>query len=266
MSKSKKDTDNNMILVESGRFEMSNDSKRHLITITKDFYICKFPVTFAEYDEFCNLEDKGRDKPADEGFGRDNRPVINVTWYDAIEYCNWKSRIDGFEEVYKIYKSENDINNKSEIDDKKWTIICDFDKKGYRLPTEAEWEFAARGGNKSKIDYKYSGSNKVNVVAWHESNSGYSTQPVGHKVSNELDLHDMSGNVYEWCWDWKTYFVLIKPIRDNYDPKGNYAGYFRVIRGGSWCGHKFYCEVKDRDYTTPSNSEYDIGFRVSRTC
>ena len=263
MSKEKETTENNKILVEAGKFEMGD--KRYyvkLITITKDFYICKHPVTFAEYDEFC--ENVGKEKPDDTfGLGRDDRPIINVSWYDAIEYCNWRSRKeDGLEEVYTINKSEKDINNHNEDrwDNLKWTVTCDFDKNGYRLPTEAEWEFAARGGNKSK-GFEYSGSNEVNEVAWNRDNSDDRTHPVGDKLQNELGIHDMSGNVWEWCWDWRNL-----DDQDYYDPKGSKASSQRVFRGGSWRKHTDFCTVGGGLSYNPSDSDYDIGFRVSRTC
>ena len=268
MSKEKETTDKNMILVEAGRFEMGEKPDVKHTTISNDYYICKYPVTFAEYDEFCN-EDKRRDNPEDsiacdeEGFSQSNRPVINVSWYDAIEYCNWLSRKDDkLEEVYTINKSVKDINNNGEYDNKKWPIICDFNKKGYRLPTEAEWEFAARGGNKSK-NYIYSGSNKIDEVAWSNVKKVEMIYPVGGKKPNEKGLHDMTGNVEEWCWDWfdKDY------IPDCKDPKGSDTGSHRIVRGGSWRSVKKFSKVTSRNnHLCPSFSFNVIGFRVSRTC
>ena len=260
MSKDKETTDNNMILVEAGRFEMERYRKKNLIRITKDFLINKHLVTFDEYDEFSKNE--GKEKPDDEGWGRGNRPIIHISWYDAIEYCNWKSRKEnGLEEVYTINKSVKDINNVSIRDKFKWTVTCDFDKNGYRLPTEAEWEFAARGGNKSKGNYKYSGSDDIDEVAWYYDNSGNKTQSVGQKKSNELGIYDMSGNVDEWCWDYYSGDDLV-----NYDPKGGKTGSDRVSRSGSWYNDALYCEVAFRCSFSPSFRFYNLGFRVSRTC
>ena len=250
----------NMTLVEAGRFEMGEKPDAKYITIGYDFYISKYQVTFAEYDEFCKEE--GNEKPYDEGWGREYRPVIHVSWYDAIEYCNWKSRKEnGLEEVYTIDKSIKDLNIEDEDDDKKWTITCNFDKKGYRLPTEAEWEFAARGGNKSKEHYKYSGSNEIEEVAWYVNNSELIARSVGIRLPNELGIYDMSGNVDEWCWDW-----FSDNYPNSYEPKGSKTNSCRVLRGGSWSNRALDCGVADRNYYTPSFSSYTIGFRVSKTC
>ena len=276
MSKEKNDTDKNMILVEAGRFEMGGKSsyiditeKKHLVTISNDYYICKYPVTFAEYDEFCEATGKKirkrkkkekKKKPSDEYWGRSNRPVINISWYDAIEYCNWKSRNqNGLEEVYTIDKSVQDINSKSRTDKIKWTVSCNFDKNGYRLPTEAEWEFAARGGNESK-GFIYSGSNKKNEIAWYEENSDNKTHPVGEKLPNELGIYDMNGNVEEWCWDW---YSDSNNNSETYDPKGSSSGSYRVRCGGSYWHFGF--GISDRHEESPFLSNNYTGFRVTRT-
>ena len=260
MSKSKNNINKNMILVEAGRFEMGEKTNTKLVTISKDFYICKYPVTFADYDEYCN-DNKGVEKPNDENWGRGDRPVINVDWYNAIEYCNWKSRKEnGLEEVYAINKSEKDKLNISR-DDIKWTVTCDFNKNGYRLPTESEWEFATRGGNESKEYFKYSGSNVIDKVSWYLNNSKEKTHTVGEKIANELGIYDMSGNVYEWCWDWYK-----RDYTEEYDPKGAKSGSGRVARGGGWGDSAVSCGVALRDFLTPSDRSSFIGFRVSRTC
>ncbi|MBO4741207.1 MAG: SUMF1/EgtB/PvdO family nonheme iron enzyme, partial [Bacteroidales bacterium] len=130
--------------------------------------------------------------------------------------------------------------------------------KKFRLPTEAEWEFAARGGNKSK-GYKYSGSNNIDEVAWYNENNDYTTHIVKTKQPNELGLYDMSGNVFEWCQDW--YDDYNRGSQTN--PKGASEGSYRVLRGGSWDDNARDCRVSNRDYGTPDHRFHDLGFRLA---
>ena len=130
--------------------------------------------------------------------------------------------------------------------------------KSFRLPTEAEWEFAARGGNRSN-HYKYSGSNNLSSVAWYWDNSGSKTHPVGKKSPNELGLYDMSGNVWEWCADW--YGDYSSSAQTN--PKGPSNGSFRVRRGGGWGSYARRCRVSHRSRLTPSLSYDDLGLRLA---
>ena len=130
--------------------------------------------------------------------------------------------------------------------------------KNFRLPTEAEWEYAARGGNKSK-GYKYAGSNNLNDVAWYSNNGSSKTHPVKQKQANELGLYDMSGNVLEWCQDWfSTYSSSAQT-----NPTGPANGSRRVGRGGSWYGSARGCRVSFRDNYTPTTYSYDLGLRLA---
>ena len=129
--------------------------------------------------------------------------------------------------------------------------------RNFRLPTEAEWEFAARGGNYSR-HYKYSGSNYISDVAWYDGNSGNRTHPVGTKQANELGLYDMSGNVWEWCSDW---YGSYSSYSQN-DPTGPNSGSSRVIRGGSWDYGAWSCRSSYRDYNAPGYRGYDLGLRL----
>ena len=158
-------------------------------------------------------------------FKGDNLPVENVSWNDVQEFIRKLNALTG---------------------------------KRYRLPTEAEWEFAARGGNQSR-GYKYSGSNTIGNVAWYYDNSGSKTHPVGTKSANELGIYDMSGNVWEWCSDW--YGAYSSSAQTN--PKGPTTGSGRVFRGGSWDNNAGGCRVSDRRYLTPGYSYYVLGIRLT---
>jgi len=247
----------NLVLVEKGSFTMgdtwgggeSDEKPTHKVTFTYNFYIGKYETTFDEYDAFC--EATGKSSPDDKNWGRGNRPVINVTWWDAIDYCNWLSEK---EKLPKAYDSNGNLL------DKDGRVTTDITKVlGYRLPTEAEWEYAARGGSKSK-GYKYSGSDNVDEVAWYSSNSGSRTQEVGKKVPNELAIYDMSGNVWEWCSDW--YGSYSSSAQTN--PYNN-SGSDRVDRGGGWYFSAAYVRVADRGSLSPTYAYNALGFRITRT-
>lgn len=145
-----------------------------------------------------------------------------------------------------------------------WSDVQDFitklnaqTGKNFRLPTEAEWEYAARGGNKSK-DYKYSGNNTIGSFAWYYDNSSNSTHAVGSKRANELGIYDMSGNVWEWCNDWYGSYRNISQT----NPTGPDIGSRRVLRGGSWYNSARNCRVSYRNSINPSDSYNNIGFRL----
>lgn len=141
------------------------------------------------------------------------------------------------------------------------TISMDLNASGYRLPTEAEWEYAAKGGKKSK-SYKYSGSNDLERVAWNNIFSS-NTHYVAAKSSNDLRLYDMSGNVWEWCWDWYNSGYYSKRSASN--PIGATSGFARVQRGGSHCSSETSCRVTKRGYANPSAALDDVGFRIVRS-
>lgn len=232
----------NMIFVQGGTFQMGsndgdNDEKPiHSVTVS-DFYIGKYEVTQKEWQEVTG------NNPS--YFKGDNLPVEQVSWYDAVEFCNKKSEKEGLQKCY----SGSGKN-----------IKCDFSKNGYRLPTEAEWEYAAHGGNKSR-NYKYSGSNTIGDVAWYTDNSNSKTHNVGTKQANELGIYDMTGNVWEWCWDWKGSYS--SNLQAN--PKGASSGSVRVDRGGGWDRNARYCRVANRGGSFPDYSDGNMGFRLLRS-
>jgi formylglycine-generating enzyme required for sulfatase activity len=248
----------NMILVEGGRFLMGasdcgDDAQpTHMVRLSR-FLIGKYPVTFAEYDVYCQAS--GEKPPPDNGWGRGPRPVINISWHDAIVYCNWRSRQEGLAIAYDK-KNGRLLDNTGQV-------TADTSKvAGYRLPTAAEWEYAARGGQKS-LGYRYSGSNSLAEVAWYRDNAGRQTHPVGEKKKNELGIYDMSGNVWEWCQDcYSNYSSATSPTLN---PIGSMAGSLRVNRGGSWRGDAASCRSVLRYGDSPDNRNDYLGFRLSRS-
>lgn len=247
------------VYVKGGLF-MNTKSNYYGKNVTiSDFYMGKYEVTQKEW-----MEVMGSNPSEYKG---DNLPVEMVSWYDCIEYCNKRSIKEGLEPYYNIDKNKNDPNNKSDNDDLRWTVTINVRADGYRLPTEAEWEYAAGGGQMSK-DYTYSGSNTGDEVAWYWRNAGNEylsgdwywpaiennnnkTNPVGSKNPNESGLYDMSGNVREWCWDW-------------YEDADINSGSFRVWKGGGWIGDIVSCESSYRGKFEANGKGSDQGFRVCR--
>ena len=201
--------------------------------ILSDYYISKYPITQKLWYEIMGSNSSY--------FGRDYLP-IGVSWFDCVSFCNALSRHDGLDECYSI---DGEL------------VILLSNKYGYRLPTEAEWEFAARGGQKS-TGLKYAGGNNIGEAGWYSSNSGGKTHPVGQKRANELGLFDMSGNTWEWCWDW---YGSSYPSSFQTNPLGPDSGTYRVRRGGSCDESASNCRTTYRGYTIPTNKYGDLGFR-----
>ena len=235
-----------MVYVEGGTFTMGctaeqsgdcddDEKPAHQVTVSS-FRMSATEITNAQYAEFLNTRSiSGTTYNGNRLFtlsanltytngkwnaksGYDTHPMVNVTWHGAYEYCNWA---------------------------------------GGRLPTEAEWEYAARGGNKS-YGYKYAGSNTLDEVAWYSANSGNHTHEVGTKKANELSIYDMSGNVYEWCSDW--YGAYNSDAQ--YNPNDTTSGSYRVFRGGSWNSNAKNCRVTYRYNNTPAYGFNFLGFRL----
>jgi formylglycine-generating enzyme len=211
----------NMVRVEGGSFEMGGEVDKPIHTVTvPDFYIDKYEVTVAQYKKFCTATRRTFPDPPQFGWMDDN-PVVNVTWTEAREYAAWA---------------------------------------GKRLPTEAEWEYAARGGKLSK-GYRYSGEDDPDKVAWYDANSQKTTHPVGTKAANELGIYDMSGNAAEWCSDYYGGNYYARSPKEN--PTGPTSGSDRVVRGGSFMGDLFDCQVSFRRSSLPDRTSMRNGFRCA---
>lgn len=289
----KEEAAQNMVLVKGGAFDMGGtpeqkdcrDDEKPVTRVTvDDFYMGKYAVTVREFKQF--IEATGYKTDADKDGGSNfwtgskwekkagvnwkcdvegkvrpdsehNHPVIHISWNDAAAYCNWLSEQQNLAKVYTI------SGNK---------VTADWNAKGYRLPTEAEWEYAARGGGKAVLfgnGKNVADPKEINFDASAAFKKDYSvageyrgkTVPVGSLNSpNALGLHDMSGNVLEWCWDWKAPY----PGGHENNYRGPASGSYRVCRGGSWFYVPQDVRVADRRYDTPAVRNGYLGFRLAR--
>lgn len=230
-----------LIHVPNGTFEMGDhfgvglDDEKPVHSVTlSEYLIAKYAITMSQYGLFCqaNIHDNGKwgreNRPViNVNWGRENCPVINVNWVNAGVFCRWVSA---------------QLN----------LPIC--------LPTEAQWEYAARSKGKEE---RWAGTNdrsSLTNYAWYDENSNGSTHPVGEKMSNGLGLYDMGGNVWEWCYDWYDDGYYQKSLAEN--PMGPLDGKYRVLRGGSWRGNADYCRTTYRYKFHPNFQNYQVGFRI----
>ncbi|MCX6244292.1 MAG: SUMF1/EgtB/PvdO family nonheme iron enzyme [Bacteroidetes bacterium] len=218
-----------LIFVRGGSFKMGtirgvkDEQPGHVVTLD-DFYIGKFEVTQNQWKQ---IMDQDTSKRYIMNCG--NCPTERVSWYNVMEF------------IEKL-NLETGLN--------------------YRLPTEAEWEYAAKGGKLSK-GFAFSGSDTIDVVAWKDGNAGNTTHPVGKKKPNELGIYDMTGNVFEWCSDW--YSPTWYEVSEKKNPAGPEAGTFRVMRGGSWFHDHTGLRITEREKGNPSYRYGYVGFRLCRS-
>ena len=234
------------VLVEGGSFLREDEAQ---VRVNR-FRMGEAEITYWQYNLFAQAENHHIEPPPWEYAG--DNPAVYVNWFDAALYLNWLSERHGKQKVYQLTNPQEGL----------WGTVYDVeifpDSNGYRLPTEVEWEFAARGGNKTQ-GYEYSGSDTLDVAGWYSDNANSRTHPVGQKKPNELGLYDMSGNVWEWCRDWYADYDAEKT--DN--PTGSdEEGAYRVVRGGSWYDLPGYCRVACRNGFSPVGRHFIIGFRL----
>lgn len=221
-----------MVQVEGGTIEMgyeyfiyNTDESVNTVTL-KTFSIAKTETTVLQWKTY--IQETGHKMPEEPSWGwNDNDPIVNLTWDDAENYCKWLSDKTG---------------------------------KLYRLPTEAEWQYAALGGNKSK-GYTYSGSNDIDEVAWYEDNAEKRVHNVAQKRANELGLYDMSGNALEMCERFLI-TLLADPLGENQTDSPDLLQCRCILRGGSWLCSAPYCGIAFRDFTDSSDLYGGNGFRV----
>ena len=271
-----------LVYIPAGSFTMGRtsgdmDSNAPPVNVTvSQFYMGKYEVTKAEWDEVWTWAvNNGYTDLASGGGKASNHPVHTVNWFDIVKWCNARSQKEGLTPCYTV--SGAVMKTGTTAPTVNWTA------NGYRLPTEAEWEKGARGGvsgkrfpwgtdtiNHSQANYyastssSYDASGSVNNYhpTYNDGNTPY-TSPVGSFAANGYGLHDMAGNVWEWCWDW---YGASTYVNGATDPRGAASGTNRVFRGGSWNYDANYCRAAYRSRNPPSYSgNYGYGFRVARS-
>jgi formylglycine-generating enzyme required for sulfatase activity/serine/threonine protein kinase len=250
-------------LIPSGTFQMgshdgggkNDEHPQHQVTITRPFYLGVYEVTQAQYEAVTGqnpsyFSHKAVGKNAVAGQSTDQLPVENVSWLDAVKFCNLLSEKEGLRPFYQIGGET--------------VRVLDWNAPGFRLPTEAEWEYACRAGNAAAYCFGADAS-QLGEYAWYDgisrANGTRCTHPVGRKLPNGFKVHDMHGNVWEWCWDWydEAYYKQ-SPVED---PRGPDAASGRVNRGGGWDDGAGNCRSAYRLRGVPADRDTDLGFRLA---
>lgn len=213
-----------MAEIPAGEVELRDDRRNIKWTAEiRPFLLARYPVTVGQYDTIIEQIRPTRDD--------DLKPVVNISWHEAISFCNLLSQQEGLKACYSISSDGEQV-------------ICDWESNGYRLPTEAEWQYACKAGT---TGYTYG---ELDKIAWFNGNSSGSVHEVGGKEPNPWGLYDMLGNVWEWCWD-------------VYDEK--VYGSYRIFRGGSWAEEARGCGATCRRRSHPTFCIDDLGFRVAKS-
>jgi formylglycine-generating enzyme required for sulfatase activity len=257
--------------VPAGSFQRDGNAA-NISVITKGYWMGETEVTQELFLAVMGTNPSYFTNGAASGETQNKRPVENVNWYAAIAFCNKLSLANGKEAVYSV----SGISDWAGLaysaiptgNDTVWNAaVMDIGKNGYRLPTEMEWMWAAMGADRTvqpntagrtKAFAGSDGGNSIGDYAWYNNNSGSKTHEVGKKQGNELGLRDLSGNVYEWCWDRQGSY----PSGTVTDHAGAASGTYRVLRGGSWDRNASYCAVSSRNDYYPGGRDNHVGFRV----
>lgn len=251
-----------MVTVRAGQFSMGSSKGELAESPVHKVNVSSFMISTTEITQLVYSQVMGENPSYSQG---ESKPVETVSWFDAVVFCNRLSIYSGYTPCYKVGETSNpdEWGYKPHIGHgMPAAVTCDFEANGFRLPTEAEWEYAAVEGFRNS-GYAYSGSSNPNTSCWYNSNSSNRTHPVAVKRANALGLYDMSGNVYEWVWD--VYDERFYSTSGSYDPVGPAIGGLRCFRGGSYDEPASICRVACRAYGNPANRGRFLGFRIARS-